>query len=141
MIYSWIEEEKEDLICEQFGVGPGDIYRHVESAQWLLYAASVIADLFAFGRLSFHVESLRKRIHYGIKEELLELASLRGVGRVRARSMFKKGLKTYEDLKKISVDDLSDIPAIGKSLAKEIIKQVSSPVRKKRAAILESALE
>lgn len=140
MITSWIEEEKEDLICEQFGVGPGDVYRHVESAQWLLYAASVIADLFAFGRLSFHVESLRKRIHYGIKEELLELASLRGVGRIRARSMFQKGLKTYEDLKKISADDLSEIPAIGKSLAKEIIAQVSSPVRKKRAAIFEEAL-
>ena len=117
------------------------MYRHVESAQWLLYAAATIADLFALGRLSFHMENLRKRIHYGIKEELLELASLRGVGRVRARSMFNKGLKTFADLKKISVEDLSGIPTIGKSLAKEIIAQVSSPIRKKRAAIFEEAWE
>jgi helicase len=39
LLAQWVEEEKEDLICEQFNVGPGDIYRHVEAAQWLLYAA------------------------------------------------------------------------------------------------------
>ena len=135
MLYSWIEEEKEDLICDQFGVGPGDVYRHVESSQWILYAAGVIADLFQLGRTAFFLENLRRRIQYGIKEELLELASLRGVGRIRARTLFKKGYKDLSSLKNATAEELSEIPQIGKSLAKEIVEQLSSPIRKKRASI------
>ena len=37
----WIEEEREELLCDQSGIGPGDIYRHMESTQWLLYAWAV----------------------------------------------------------------------------------------------------
>ena len=136
MLSTWIEEEKEETICDQFGIGPGDVYRHTESAQWLLYAAGVIANLFQLGRVSYSLENLRRRISYGIKEELLELAQLRGVGRVRSRNLYNKGFKNFADLKKSSVESISQIPQIGKALAKEIIDQVSLPLmRKKRAAI------
>ena len=139
MLSTWIEEEKEETICDQFGVGPGDVYRHTESAGWLLYAASVIAELFQLGKLSHSLEDLRRRISYGIKEELLELAQLRGVGRVRARNLYNKGFRNFADLKKSSAEEISQIPQIGKALAKEIMEQVSLPlIRKKRAAIFQS---
>ncbi len=125
LLSQWIEEEKEDLICDQFNVGPGDIYRQVESAQWLLYAAGRIAELLHKKSLTFDLENLRHRIQYGIKEELLNLVKLRNVGRVRARSLFKHNLKTIESLKLVPEETLASVPTIGKSLAKDILKQVS----------------
>lgn len=125
LLHQWMEEEKEDLICDQFNIGPGDVYRHIEASQWLLYAATCIAELFQKKRLTFDLENLRKRIQYGVKEELLELVGLKGVGRVRARSLFRKGFKRLDELKFISNDDLAKVPQIGKTLAAEIIQQLA----------------
>ena len=86
-------------MCDDFNVGPGDIYRHVESAGWLLHAAGMIAELLHYKKMTFDLEALRLRVRYGIKEELLELASLEGVGRIRARMLFKHGYHTLADLK------------------------------------------
>ena len=43
-----------------------------------------------------------------------------------------KGFKSFADLKKSSVEELSRIPQIGKSLAKEIVEQISLPVVRKK---------
>ncbi len=120
----WIDEEKEENICEKFNMGPGDVHRHTESMRWLLHAATVIAELFKFKRLTFETEDLRNRVRYGIREELLEMASLRNVGRVRARNLFEKGHKKLSDLKFVSLDNLANVDQIGKTLAKEILSQL-----------------
>lgn len=125
LLLAWIDEEKEDTICDRFGVGPGDVYRHTEATEWLLHAASVMAELFKYRMLTFAVENLRQRVKYGIQEELLELAQLRGVGRVRARSLFRKGYKNLAGLRHSSLDDLAGVPQIGKSLAADIHKQLT----------------
>jgi len=125
MLCQWIEEEKEDPICDQFGIGPGDIYRHVESIQWLLYAATRIAELLQKKRLTFEIENLRQRVRYGIKEELLEIVQLKGIGRIRARILHDHGFKTLNDFKFITDEKLGGIKQIGKSIAKDIIAQVS----------------
>ena len=125
MLSRWIDEEKEEMICDTFNVGPGDIFRHVEATQWLLYAAGTIAELLNFKNLTFKIEDLKNRVHYGIMEELLELVTLKGVGRIRARSLYRKGFKKLTDLKFVSVDDLSKVPGIGKSLAQDILKQLT----------------
>src|SRR3989454_2952330 len=65
---------------------------------------------------------------YGIKEELLELISLRGVGRVRGRALFQRGFKTLKDLQKANPSDLARIPTIGPTLAMKIKEQVGVPV-------------
>lgn len=130
LLSTWIEEEKEEALCDRFNVGPGDIYRHVEAAEWLLYATSVIAELFKMRRFTFVVDDLKNRIHYGIKEELLELVLLKGVGRVRARNLFEKGFKRLTDFKHISVDELSKVNQIGKSLAKDILAQIEKSRKK-----------
>ncbi len=139
----WIEEEKEEILCDEFNVGPGDIYRHVESARWLLYAASTIAELYHYKRLSFNLENLRHRIQYGIKEELLELASLRGVGRIRARQLFAHGYHKLGDLKSASESSLASLKTIGKSLARDILFQINNPLKKKfpTSNVIEESLE
>ena len=138
MLSRWIEEEKEESLCDTFGVGPGDIHRHVETTEWLLHAGGIIAELLNFKKLTFVLEDLRTRIKYGIREELLELVSLRGVGRVRARNLFEKGFKRLSDLKYASADDLSKVPQVGKTLAQDILKQLTSRGRKKSELIVES---
>jgi helicase len=131
MIDQWISEEKEETICDFFGIGPGDIYRHIESAQWLLYAAGLIAELFQYKNLTFTIGHLRNRIQYGIKEELLDLVTLKGVGRVRARQLFHKGYKNLADLKFLDEESLSAIKTIGRSLARDILHQIQTPPAKK----------
>ena len=101
MLSQWIEEEREENLCDRFNVGPGDIHRHVEAAQWILYATSVIAELFKFKRLIFVADDLKTRVHYGIQAELLELVLLKGVGRIRARHLFDKGFKRLTDFRQI----------------------------------------
>jgi len=136
MILAWTEEEKEELICDQFGIGPGDIYRHIESTEWLLHAATVIADLFQLRPIVFAIDRLKQRVGYGIKEELLELAQLKGIGRVRARHLYQKGYKNLNDLKYVSMDELSKVPQIGKTLARDILQQLKNPIPKKRAFLV-----
>jgi len=131
LLSRWIEEEKEETLCEDFGGGPGDVYRHVECAQWLLHAAGIMAELFEFKRLTFILEDLKNRVHYGIKEELLELAQLKGVGRVRARSLFQRGFKKWDDFRFSSVEELSQVNHIGKALARDILDQVTGSRRRK----------
>jgi helicase len=133
MLSQWIDEVKEDDICDSFGIGPGDIYRHTESSQWLLYAAGLIAELFGYKNLTFTLEHLRNRIKYGIKEELLELVSLKGVGRIRARQLFGKGYKKISDIKFANVDELAAIKQIGRSLARDIVQQAHTPPKRFRS--------
>ncbi|MDO8675891.1 MAG: DEAD/DEAH box helicase [Candidatus Omnitrophota bacterium] len=125
MMGRWIDEEKEETICDDFGVGPGDIYRHVESMGWLLYAAGMIAELNHYKNLTFVLENLRSRVKYGIREELLELAGLKGVGRIRARQLFKHGYRKLGDLKFATAGHISAIKTIGKALADDIMAQIT----------------
>lgn len=126
MLDCWTNEEREEELCDRFSIGPGDIRRHIESAEWLCYASSTIAELFKLKNEVFVLECLRKRIVYGIKEELLELVDLRGIGRIRARNLFKKGIKRISDLKFSDEKMLANIDQIGPKFAKDIIRQAAS---------------
>ncbi len=125
LLKRWTEEEREETICDQFNIGPGDIYRHIEAAQWLLNAAVVFADLFEMKNITFPLANLQSRVKYGVKEELIDLTRLRGIGRVRARVLFEHGIKTIADLKTHSADDLAKLAKFDKTLAQEIVGQLS----------------
>lgn len=125
MLQAWIGEVPEDHIHERFGVGAGDIRRNVDTAEWLLYAAHELSKLFKVKPTYAPLQRLRKRIRYGIKEELLELVGLRGIGRVRARSLFNAGYRKLEDLKRASLRELSRVEHIGPETAKSIKKQTA----------------
>ncbi len=75
--------------------------------------------------MTFLLGNLRNRIRYGIKEELLELAQLKGVGRIRARRLHDKGLTHFALLKRATFEELSRVDKIGKTLAKDILKQIN----------------
>lgn len=119
----WINERSEEFILEKYNLGPGDIRTRVELADWILYAAYEIGALFKFAKLG-EVAKLRTRMRHGIKEELLELVSLRGVGRVRARRLHSKGYTTLKELKTASVEELARVELIGRKTAESIKKQL-----------------
>ncbi|MCR4337251.1 MAG: DEAD/DEAH box helicase [Candidatus Omnitrophica bacterium] len=123
MLTTWIDEEREETICDYFNIGPGDVYRHTEAIRWLLYAAIVIADLFQQKKLNFILAKIKSRVQYGVKEELLPLVDIKGIGRVRARKLFEKGFRKLSDFKLIPAEQLAEVPLIGKNLALELIEQ------------------
>lgn len=87
ILNEWISETSEDRITQLFGIGPGDIRMKVDTANWLLYAMSEIAYLFKPENVR-QIRALGTRAKYGIKEELIPLVSLKGVGRSRARTLY-----------------------------------------------------
>ncbi|MEW6455872.1 MAG: DEAD/DEAH box helicase [Acidobacteriota bacterium] len=124
VIMDWIEEVPEDKIVEKFGIGPGDIRNINELCDWLLYAVDSLGKILKLKKPSGLIPPLRKRIRYGVKEELLELVSLSGIGRIRARNLFEAKYRSLEDLKKASIEDLSKIHTIGKGIATNIKQQL-----------------
>lgn len=124
MLQAWLDETREDDIHERFGVGAGDIRRKVDTAEWLLYAAHELARLLKIKPALAPLRKLRERIRYGVKEELLELVQLRGVGRVRARSLFKAGYRRLADIKRADERELARVPYIGTEIARSITRQV-----------------
>jgi len=125
----WIEEMTEDETIERFRVQPGDLYRLIGTARWLLYASHELARLFSHKDLLPHVTELIERIKKGVKTELLPLVRLEGIGRVRARMLYNSGLKTIEDIKKVPLEKLTSLPLIGPKLAKKIKEQIGGFVK------------
>jgi helicase len=133
LFQDWVDERTEDEVTRKFGIGPGDIRRMVDQGVWLMYAMSELGKIFN-KRKVMPLTRLMIRIQYGIKEELLDLVQLRGVGRVRARALFGRGLKTLRDLQKADPGDLARIPAIGPALAKKIAEQLGGKAAMKKLA-------
>ncbi len=128
-VQSWIEEVAEDQMIERFRVQPGDLYRIVDSAKWLLYASRELSTLLSQKDLAPRLNVLMERSAKGVKAELLPLVRLEGIGRARARILFNSRLKTIEDLKHAQLDRLIGLPLIGPKVAKKIKEQVGGFVK------------
>ncbi|MEM2510266.1 MAG: helix-hairpin-helix domain-containing protein, partial [Candidatus Methanomethylicia archaeon] len=124
MLNSWINEEGEEKICEEYGIWPGDLYVYVETADWLTYSITEIAKVIGKKEIVTPLQSINSRVKNGVREELLDLVKLEGIGRVRARMLYNSGFKTIDDLKKATIEQLSSIPLIGKTLAVRIKNQL-----------------
>ncbi|MEM2952764.1 MAG: DEAD/DEAH box helicase [Candidatus Bathyarchaeia archaeon] len=127
---AWIEETSEDEIIERFHVQPGDLYRTIENAKWLLYATNELAELFGNKEVQPLTLELMERVEKGVKKELLPIVKIEGVGRVRGRILYNAGYKTMEDIKHAKIEDLMNLPLIGPKLAKKIKGQVGGFVKK-----------
>ena len=130
VLKSWIEETTEDKIIEQFRVQPGDLYKIIENAKWLLHATHELAALFGSKAILSIAGELIERVSKGIKRELLPIVKLEGVGRVRGRIMYNAGYKTIEDIKNTAPEDLANLPLFGPRVAKRIKEQVGGFVKK-----------
>jgi helicase len=129
ILHAWIEETSEEQMIEQFSVQPGDLYRVIESARWLLYASHELGSLLEHKDILPMLNTIMERTEKGVKAELLPLVRLEGVGRVRARILYSAGLKNLDDLKRAPIDQLTSLPLIGSKLAKRIKDQVGGFIK------------
>jgi helicase len=121
MLLDWITEAKEDYICDRYRIGPGDIRRSTETAQWLMHALSELSKHLELGA-TFSAEQLAQRIHYGAGPDLLALLDLKGIGRVRARKLHQEGFTSLDKLKAADPIQISRI--LGPKIADKVMAQV-----------------
>jgi len=133
VLHAWINEWSEDKILGAYGVEPGDLHRSVDVAEWLAYAFGELAKLIGHRNAARELALLRTRIDVGCKAELLPLVQLKGIGRVRARNLFKSNFRTISSVAAASVRDLSRVPTIGETVAASIKKQSEDLVSSMRS--------
>jgi replicative superfamily II helicase len=63
-----------------------------------------------------------------VTRKLLPLVHLKGIGRIRARLLYKNGFTGISELKRAPLERLIAIPLIGSKLAKSIKEQVGGLV-------------
>ncbi len=132
LLKDWIEEVPEEEITEKFGVGPGDVYNKVDTADWLLHSAAEIGKLYNQKKAEI-LEGLTDRVKYGVKEDLLTLTEMDQVGRVRARSLYKEGYTKISEVREAAPEKLAELPAIGDKIAEVLSdKKFSAGKREKK---------
>ena len=129
LIEDWIEETPYDRIVTKYNIWPGDIHNVVEIAEWLLHAIREFARMYNFSCVS-DVNDVIIRVHNGCKHELLNLISLKGIGRVRSRAIFNEGFKTINDLRGVPVERIANIKTVGEIVAKNIKNQIGESEKK-----------
>lgn len=124
MLHDWINEVNEDEIVEKYGVGPGDVYSARDTASWIAGALSRVEHVLGNMYRADKLEKLSIRLEYGVKEDALELVELQGIGRVRARTLIKYGIKSLEDLARTPPSKIELLPGFGPRLARSIYEQL-----------------
>ena len=123
-LQSWITESSEISLSDNLKIESGDIHRMVQTAEWLLYCLRELAKQAGKAEFLEELDILRKRVIYGIRDELIDLVKIKGIGRIRARKLYNHGVKTLDDLSKIPVKKLAEIDKIGSTLADNIKSQL-----------------
>lgn len=121
----WMDERGEDLLLEKFGITPGELKMRLETIDWLLYSAMEFVKLTPNFKWGNEIRKIRTRMHYGVKEELLPLIRVKGIGRVRARRLFDKGIKSTKELREVTISDLSKIlgPKVANNIKDQLFKK------------------
>ncbi|MBU0953472.1 MAG: DEAD/DEAH box helicase [Nanoarchaeota archaeon] len=126
-LLSWADESGEDVLHKTFGVAPGELRARLDIADWLLYSTTELAVLCGYQSLLSGIKRVRLRVRYGIKEELIPLIRLKGIGRVRARKLFASHIKTIADLRAVPFARLEQL--LGPAQATAVKEQVGGSDR------------
>jgi len=100
LLEKWINEVHEQELFKDFNLSPGVLFGKTRILDWLSYATIELAKILEKEEHVIPSKKIGKRIKYGVKEELLALVELKGIGRVRARRLFRAGIKSPSEVKK-----------------------------------------
>ena len=127
LLETWIDDRRKLFdITQAFGVGAGDLRTRVERAEWLLSSMALLASR-ERREVARALDTLSIRVRYGVRGELLELVSLRGIGRVRGRLLYEEG---WHDLEALSH---AEEPALARTLGSPALaRSVLEQVRKRK---------
>lgn len=124
MLHDWLNETSEQTIMREYKTMPGILHAKLQRADWLAYAMYELARLLSMQPHLAELAKLRKRLKYGVREELLILTELRNIGRVRARRLWNANLRTIAEIKRTDVKDLGRI--IGPKVAEGMKQQLKA---------------
>jgi len=122
ILEDWSNEKTEEEIMQKYSLTPGELYSRLQIADWLLYSLHEIALVMRKKDVLNQLKKLRVRIEKGVKEELLPLVLLEGIGRVRARKLYNAGFKSIEDLRKVPIESIARV--VGEKIAVKIKNQL-----------------
>jgi helicase len=121
MLKEWISEVSEDKIIDEFNITPGQTREMLARCEWMIHS---VLELLKHTKTNFKVikyyKDLKVRLKYGISEELIELVSLKNIGRIRARKLYLSGIKTISDIKKNPHKFINVIGRAGLDALKEL---------------------
>ncbi|MBW3583298.1 MAG: DEAD/DEAH box helicase [Euryarchaeota archaeon] len=123
LLQDWTDETPLDRMEVKYGLGPGDIHNRVHIAEWLLYALEEFARM-EQKPIAGQVKRLKRRVHHGVREDLLAIIDLQGVGRKRARALAAAGYGSLARLKKAPVERLVRIPGFGPRIVQRLLRQL-----------------
>ena len=122
MLLDWIEECSMGELESSWGVQPGDIRSRVESVEWLLRASIRILEdssenIVSNGKIANSLSELlgevQIRIRHGCKSDIIQLVSISGVGRKRARDMIEKlSVESVRDVASMTDSDISKLSTL-----------------------------
>ncbi|MBN2127502.1 MAG: DEAD/DEAH box helicase [Candidatus Diapherotrites archaeon] len=125
----WINEASEQKLMKDFNLMPGILFNKIQIIDWLNYSAIELSNAMELNYNIATLNKLRKRIKKGVKEELIYLTELRGIGRVRARKLFNAGLREINQIKDAPVKKLAEL--LGAKTALQIKKQLGIKLNEK----------
>ncbi len=130
-ILEWADEEPLDQILESFKIMAGDLYSVKDNLERIINFIGIIASHLSLSgadlqdkltRIAEMSETLRMRLHFGIREELFDLVMrIENVGRVRARVLYDAGFHTTGQVAKESHYVLNRKTGFGINLCKSIV--------------------
>ncbi len=124
MLNDWVEERTEDWILKNYGMAPGLLRIKLDTARWLAYSYSELIPYIKTDKATRReLQKLEMRLKHGIREELLPLASIKGIGRVRARKLFDAGIKSKPGIKKTPTKKLKEL--LGEKTAEKVLRGIA----------------
>ncbi len=124
----WSDEKTEEELLEKYSIRPGEVRSKLDHADWLLYSLGELARILQMREQINEIARLRIRIKYGVREELLPLLQLKGIGRVRSRRLFNSRIRTIADVKNSEVSTLTQVIGSGK-VALDVKRQLGQEVK------------
>ena len=120
---AWINEASEEEILEKYKLTPGELRSKIEICDWLLYAGQELMLLLRNMEIIKHLRKLRLRVKHGVKEDLLPLVRIHGIGRIRARKLARAGITSVAKLRKVPLATLELL--LGPKTARKVKEMVS----------------
>ncbi len=122
MLRDWVEEVREQELVDTYKVQPGILHAKLKNADWLAYSCLELAKILELQEHFSPLNKMRKRLQSGIREELIPLCELRGIGRARGRRLYNAGVKGIADVKNTDIKDLEKV--LGQKVAVSVKAQL-----------------
>ncbi len=132
-ILEWADEEPIEDILERYNIMAGDLFTVRDNVERIIvFIGRIARDLSTNGidlqekliKITEMAETLKIRVHYGIREELFDLVQrLHDVARVRARILYNAGYHTASQVKAETPYKINQKTGLGINLCKRILQK------------------